>query len=322
MINSGSLIRVPMAFIWRRLHSLTGLWLTAYLALHLFTNSQAALFVGDSGSGFVKAVNDIRSLPYLPVLEIILLAIPFAVHMYWGVLYALTGKFDSFRTDGNAPSLPEYPRNHAYTWQRITSWILLVLITLHVIQMRFMESPATAAKGTEKYFIVRVNSDLGLFTLAPRLGYKLFGTDQVVKEQESLKTQESSLSGGAAPDTPEGLVLAQEVEQQRQWVKALEQRPLEPGQLLVVANNFGTAELMMVRETFKMPAMLFLYTVFVLSACFHGYNGLWTFMISWGATLSVASQRLMRVITNAIMFLIAFLGLAAIWGTYWINLRY
>ena len=55
---------IPKEFIRRRAHSLMGLWLVLFLIEHLFTNSQAALLIGDNGSGFVKAVNALKSLPY------------------------------------------------------------------------------------------------------------------------------------------------------------------------------------------------------------------------------------------------------------------
>ena len=77
----------------------------------------------------------------------------------------------------------------------------------------------------------------------------------------------------------------------------------------------------MVRETFKMPLMIAIYTILVLSACFHGYNGLWTFMISWGINLTKRSQRHMLRFCIFVMLLVAFFGLAAIFGTYWINLK-
>lgn len=290
--------RIPKAFEWKRWHSLTGLWLVLYLTFHLMTNSQAALWVGDYGSGFIKAVNDIQALPYLQAIEIGLLAIPFLVHMVWGVQYLFTGKINSFKSDGTAPSMDEYPRNHAYTWQRITSWILLILITFHVIHMRFMESPVVAHKGPEKYFMVRLENDSGLASLSQRLGVELYNQKQVRMESDKEDQKNSN------------------------WVSSLNKRPLQTGQVIAVAENFGTAELLMVRETFKNPAMLVLYTVLVLSACFHAYNGLWTFLITWGATLSVKSQKFSRKIATVLMVVVTLLGLAAIWGTYWVNLRY
>lgn len=308
---------IPRAFVWRRLHSLTGLWLALFLFIHLLTNSQSALLIGDDGIGFIKSANDLEALPYLPALEIILLAIPFGVHMYWGIQYLFTGRSNSYKTDGTKPSLPEYSRNRAYSWQRITSWILLVLITLHVVHMRFMEAPIAVQKGSEKLFLVRVGQDSGLYPLSARLGVTLYDINQVSKQ-----TQQTVIAPTAGSiETPQALLSMQKAHQEQEWIDALKKLPLSAGQVIAVAKNFGTADLLMVRETFKMPAMLVLYTVLVLSACFHGYNGLWTFMISWGATLSVSSQRWMRSLCTAIMLLVTFLGLAAIWGTYWINLK-
>lgn len=277
---------IPKAFKWRRWHSLTGLWLVLFLIFHLLANSQAALWVGDSGSGFVKVANDIRLLPYLEVIEIVFLGIPFFIHTVWGVKYFFTSKYNSYKTDGTEPSLEEYSRNHGYTWQRITSWLLLFLIAFHVIQMRFMEAPIFLQEGQKQYYFTRLEQDPGLATLAERLNVKLF--NQIPKDE---------------------------------WNATFNKLPLQSGQVVAVANDFGTAELLMVRETFKKPAMLFLYTVLVLSACFHAFNGLWTFLITWGVTLSVNSQKLSRRFATFLMAVITFLGLAAIWGTYWINLK-
>jgi succinate dehydrogenase / fumarate reductase cytochrome b subunit len=113
----------------------------------------------------------------------------------------------------------------------------------------------------------------------------------------------------------------QKEHEEANWVAALEKRPLRKGDVIVVANNFGTAELLMLRDTFKMPIMIALYTLFVLTACFHAFNGVWTFMIKWGVTLSERSQRVMRTITTVIMVAVTTLGLSAIWLTYWINLK-
>ncbi|MCB1119021.1 MAG: hypothetical protein KDK65_03590, partial [Chlamydiia bacterium] len=92
-------------------------------------------------------------------------------------------------------------------------------------------------------------------------------------------------------------------------------------QTKVIANDFGTATLFLVRDVFKNPWMMGVYTIFVLAACFHAFNGLWTFCISWGVTLSRRSQLMMRKVSVGLMVLIACLGLASIWLTYWVNLR-
>jgi len=306
-------LTIPSAFIKRRIHSITGLFLVLYLIEHLFVNSQAALLVGENGKGFVDAVNSIHNLPYLPVIEMVLLGIPILAHAWWGVQYLFTAEPNSYGYTGTKPYLPQYYRNHAYTWQRITSWILVFGILAHVIHMRFIEYPASAQVGSTKNYMVRLNNDSGLETLGARLGFELYDKKQIESKKGEIINQRSY------KESP--VIKAQREKQEKEWLVALERRPLRAGEVMAVTDNFGTAELLMVRETFKMPLMLALYTIFVLSACFHAFNGLWTFMISWGVTLTSASQRMMLRIAYSIMALISFLGLAAIWGTYWINLK-
>lgn len=305
---------VPKAFIWRKLHSLAGFGLVVYLFFHLFTNSQAALYIGDDGQGFIQAVNAIHDIPYLQVVEVLIVALPILIHMAWGIQILRTSQVNSFPTDGSKPALPEYPRNKAYTWQRITSWILVLGIIAHVIHMRFIESPLKASMGTEHSFVVRVTQDPGLPLVADRLGVKLY-------DAEALERLKMPL-GNSAPQ----LQVPLEIQEQRNleyanWLKTLEKRPLRSDEVIGVANNFGTAELLVVRDTFKMPMMMFLYTLLVLAATFHAFNGLWTWMISWGVTLSQRAQRLMRYVTVTLMVLVNGFGLAAIWLTYWVNLR-
>jgi succinate dehydrogenase / fumarate reductase cytochrome b subunit len=279
---------LPKAFIFRKLHSITGLFLVLYLMEHLFVNSQAALWIGDDGLGFVRAVNGIHDLPFLPMIEIFLLGVPIAIHAWWGIVYLRTGKQNYYGTTDAKPHLNEYPRNRAYTWQRITSWVLLVGIIAHVIHMRFIEYPVVTGKGNAKQYLVRLEDDAGLEALAPRLNFQIYHGDQIQQHEE--------------------------------FSKAIH-KPLKTNQVIAVANSFGLAELLMVRETFKMPIMIALYTIFVLAACFHAFNGLWTFMISWGITLTQRAQRHMLSFATFLMILIAFLGLSAIWLTYWINLK-
>lgn len=253
----------PSAFIWKRLHSLTGLWLVLYLIEHLLVNSRAALLVGDDSGGFIKAVNAIHELPYLRFIEIFLLGVPILIHAVWGVKNLFTARYNSAPSDGSTPSLPEYARNHAYTWQRITSWILLFGIIAHVVHMRFLEFPQAIGESGQEQYRVRITSDASMEALSHRYH---FTYEQIGNE------------------------------------------------VVATVPDFGTAELLVVRETFKMPLMIALYTILVLAACFHAFNGLWTFMISWGVTLNSRSQRLMRTIATTLMVLVSFLGLMAIWG--------
>lgn len=333
---------IPKEFALKRLHTLTGLWLVIYLSMHLFTNSQAALFLGDDGQGFIHSVNSIHELPYLPIIEIGVLAFPILIHGLWGIYYAYRAKYNSFGGNGAEPYLPEYPRNHAFTWQRITAWLLVLGIIAHVVHMRFVEYPTSAELDGHHFYMVRVSLDDGLYTLSERLGVGLYDHKQIQqlkkdfdnKHEKSLSVSEyfktffASLSGllkVPSVTTPDGkgevLIQKQHEHQEKHWLDALEKRPLKEGEVIAIADNFGTAELLMLRDTFKMPIMLVFYTLLVLTACFHAFNGLWTSMISLGITLNRKSQFIMSGVSILLMVVVTLLGLSAIWLTYWINLK-
>ena len=112
---------IPISFVFRRLQSLTGFFLTLFLFEHLMTNSTASLFL-DKGHFFIKAVSAFQAIPYLKFVEITLICIPLLFHAGLGVKYITTGEVNSFKTDGKRASLYQYKRNKAYTWQRITSY--------------------------------------------------------------------------------------------------------------------------------------------------------------------------------------------------------
>lgn len=317
MTSDAEIKPIPQAFVWRRLHSLTGLWLLIFLTEHLLVNSQAGLLIGEDGKGFIHAANALENLPYLKVLELLILGLPILIHTVWGIKYIFTGKYNSFGDDGKNPYLPEYTRNHAYTWQRLTSWVLVFGIIAHVIHMRFVERPLYTEEGSQSYYLVRVSADTGLYPLSERLNVKLYD-EKMVKEAEHQLTSAPQMSN---PPNAQELLAQQQYLQKLEKVEALIKNPLGPHQVIAVADNFGTAELLMLRETFKMPIMLVLYTLFVFAACYHAFNGLWTFIISWGITLSQRSQQWMLKIATGLMVLVGLLGLSAIWLTYWINLK-
>ena len=259
--------KIPKSFIMKRLHSILGVWLVIYLFEHLLINSQAAFYFLDEGNGFIRMVTQLEELPYLAIIEIVFLGLPFLIHGIWGVIYLRTGKLNAHKTEGNQPGLPQYKRNRAYSWQRITAWILIPLILLHIIQMRLMDRPEAIIKATETHFKVRIKDDAGLRKVV---------------------------------NTLKGEVLGE-----------------ERGKTLVLVPNAGSAFLLILRETFKSPIMVILYSIFVIVACYHAFNGLWTFMISWGITLTRRSQKRMRTVTNILMTLTTIMGLMAAWGVYW-----
>jgi len=325
---------LPKAFIWRRLHSLSGLWLVLFLVEHLVTNSQAALLLGHSGEGFIRMVNLIHNLPYLTVIEVALLGIPIAIHLVWGIKYALTSKPNSTKSDGSKPHL-KYSRNRAYTWQRITSWILVVLLLFHVVKFRFLEYPHSVSAGANPTYFVKVTMDPGLYTVAQRLDVKLYdgkALDQMRASEGSNRSGEALQSAakriredaGRGYSAQDGMILqsAQDYQERRDLTEALTSMQLKQGEVIATSSMFGTASLLTVRDTFKSPVWVAVYTVFVLSACFHAFNGLWTSMLTWGWVVRSAAQTRARKGAITLMFVIAALGLAAVWGTYFWNLKH
>ncbi|MFD3445388.1 succinate dehydrogenase cytochrome b558 subunit [Microbacteriaceae bacterium 4G12] len=68
----------------------------------------------------------------------------------------------------------------------------------------------------------------------------------------------------------------------------------------------------MMHNILSNPAMLAFYMVGVISAVFHFANGLWSFCISWGITVSPRSQRVVTYITMAIFFALSTVGIRAL----------
>ncbi len=322
---------IPRAFIWRRIHSLTGLWFVLFLIEHLITNSQAALLLGESGQGFVRAVNFIHNLPYLTVIEVGLLGVPILIHVLWGVKYALTSAPNSGHSDGSLPQL-KYSRNRAYTWQRITAWLLIPLLAMHIIKFRFLEYPEEVNVGSVPSFMHVVSLDPGLYTVADRLNVKLLDEKMIQKmvgehrsqtpllEAEREIRQKNEQSFSSQDETI--LQAAQHHQEQMKYVQALEKMHLKAGQVVAVAPTFGTISLLGVRDTFKSPMWVAVYTLFVISACFHAFNGLWTSIVSWGWVIRAAAQAGARKVAYVLMVIIGLLGLIAVWGTYFFNLKY
>lgn len=257
---------IPASFMKRRLQSVAGIFLVLFLIEHLLTNSQAALWLGEDGRGFIDAVTAIHQLPYLQVLEVLLIGLPFLIHGVYGIGILRTSEPNARATDGSKPSLGWKGRNGGYTWQRITAWILLVGVVLHVIDMRFIDYPKEVRGGINPSYVVELTEDTGIFSLAERLNVKL-----------------EKKGNGIVAITP----------------------------------NFATASLLVVRDTFKNPWMVLIYSLFVVTSCYHAFYGLWTASITWGLIQSRNGQRIFLFICVGLMLLVMGLGLAASLGTFY-----
>lgn len=116
-------------FLLRRLHSLAGLLpLGLFLAFHLTVNNAAVK--GPEAFNFV--VDSLRSIPYLPLVEMSILGIPFLFHGLYGLIITP----NVARTNLGAYS---QSRNWAYFMQRITGIIVFIFLAVHIAQFRFNE---------------------------------------------------------------------------------------------------------------------------------------------------------------------------------------
>ncbi len=271
---------IPIAFVFRRLQSLTGFFLILFLLEHLFTNSTVALFL-DEGSFFVKSVSFFQSIPYLNAIEIILIAIPLAIHATLGMRYVVTGDLNSFKTDGRRPSLYQYKRNKAYTWQRITAYILIVGLIFHVVQMRFLDKPKKIILNNEVTYFVKIKKDNKLEKISQKFGIKVFTKDKLYDLGEQFQKMK-----------------------------------IQENEVVAFSKDSGAAFLLEIRNTFKNPFMVGIYSIFVLAASFHAINGLWTFLITWGFIITHKFQMLSLKICFWLMLFIITLGLVSIWSSY------
>ncbi|MBU8787085.1 MULTISPECIES: succinate dehydrogenase cytochrome b558 subunit [Bacillus] len=68
----------------------------------------------------------------------------------------------------------------------------------------------------------------------------------------------------------------------------------------------------MMADILSSPIMLGFYIVGVLSTIFHFSNGLWSFAVTWGITVSPRSQRISTFVTMGVFVVLSYVGLRAI----------
>ncbi len=113
------------AFLYRKLHSLTGVVPVGfYLVLHLWTNAKAM----QGQQVFDDAVRDISHMPYLLAFEALGIWIPILFHGLYGIKLMLEGR----------PNNQRYPysRNWMYTLQRVTGILAFAFIAYHFWELR------------------------------------------------------------------------------------------------------------------------------------------------------------------------------------------
>ncbi|GLY10157.1 succinate dehydrogenase cytochrome b558 subunit [Bacillus badius] len=68
----------------------------------------------------------------------------------------------------------------------------------------------------------------------------------------------------------------------------------------------------MMADILSNPLMVGFYIVGIVSTVFHFANGLWSFSVSWGITISPRSQRIMTYITMVVFVALSVVGIRAI----------
>jgi len=112
-------------FVLRRLHSLSGVIpLGAFLFFHFFENASAR----NGPAAFNETVYKISRLPYLYLLEVLVLALPLLFHGIFGLYITAGAKL-------NVASYP-YARNWAYFLQRLSGVLAFAYIAYHVATTR------------------------------------------------------------------------------------------------------------------------------------------------------------------------------------------
>jgi succinate dehydrogenase / fumarate reductase, cytochrome b subunit len=82
-----------------------------------------------------------------------------------------------------------------------------------------------------------------------------------------------------------------------------------------VAAAFGAeVNFQMMENILSNPLMLVFYVIGVLSTIFHFANGLWSFCVSWGITVSPRSQLIATYVTIGIFVALSVVGMRAIFA--------
>jgi succinate dehydrogenase / fumarate reductase, cytochrome b subunit len=115
------------SFLWRRLHSLSGIFpIGVFLAEHFFSNA----FARNGPDAYTENVKFLVGLPFLLWIEILFIYIPIAFHAGYGL-------YIWWRGESNNADYP-WIGNRMYTAQRWTGIIALAYIAYHSATMRWL----------------------------------------------------------------------------------------------------------------------------------------------------------------------------------------
>ncbi len=80
-----------------------------------------------------------------------------------------------------------------------------------------------------------------------------------------------------------------------------------------IAAAFGNeVNFQMMQDILSSPFMFVFYVVGIISAIFHFANGLWSFLVSWGITVSPRSQVISTYVTIVIFLALSYVGVTTL----------
>ncbi len=121
--------RADYSFLWRRLHSLSGLVpIGLFLCYHIYEN-MTALRGPEAYNEMVNSVNTLLPRPYFYGLELAVIIVPLLFHSLYGIYIASTGQANVGRYS--------YGSNWAYWAQRASGYVAFLYLLVHVGVLRF-----------------------------------------------------------------------------------------------------------------------------------------------------------------------------------------
>jgi succinate dehydrogenase / fumarate reductase cytochrome b subunit len=140
-------------FLFRRLHSLTGILFGGYVLIHLAVNASLVegLRYGVDGAGnpipayqtvYQQQVDKIHSLPFLWAISAVAILLPIVYHTIHGLYITLHGR----------PNVAQYgyTRNWLYMLQRVSALVLILFIAFHVLSFK---GAFNAVLGNDLHFV-------------------------------------------------------------------------------------------------------------------------------------------------------------------------
>ncbi len=115
------------SFLWRRLHSLSGIFPIGFFLLEHFVSNA---FATNGPNAYTDEVKFLTGLPFLLWLEILFIYIPILYHAFYGF-------WIWYRGESNVGSYT-YLGNWGYTLQRWTGAVLFFYIVWHTLTMRWL----------------------------------------------------------------------------------------------------------------------------------------------------------------------------------------